>query len=282
MSSEDLFNAFLETALREDLGDGDHSSLACIPEQSTGAARLLVKDDGILAGIAIARRIFGRIDPELTFDALLLDGDQIRHGDIAFIVQGRVHSILKSERLVLNVMQRMSGIATQTFEYVQKIKGLHTRILDTRKTSPGIRILDKEAVRIGGGMNHRMGLYDMILLKDNHIDYAGGIEQAIANTHQYLARTGRELGIEVEARSLRDVREILRVGKIDRIMLDNFSIPDTRQAVEMIQGRYEIESSGRITLNNIREYAKCGIDFISIGALTHQVRSLDLSLKAIQ
>jgi nicotinate-nucleotide pyrophosphorylase (carboxylating) len=281
MSSEDLFNAFLETALREDLGDGDHSSLACIPEQSTGAARLLVKDDGILAGIAIARRIFGRIDPELTFDALLLDGDQIRHGDIAFIVQGRVHSILKSERLVLNVMQRMSGIATQTFEYVQKIKGLHTRILDTRKTSPGIRILDKEAVRIGGGMNHRMGLYDMILLKDNHIDYAGGIEQAIARTHEYLALTGRELGIEIEARSLRDVREILQVGRIDRIMLDNFSIDDTRQAVELINGRYEIESSGRITLENIREYAECGIDYISIGALTHQVLSLDLSLKAI-
>ena len=282
MLSEDLLNAFLETALREDLGDGDHSSLACIPEESNGAARLLVKDDGILAGMELARMIFSRIDPELKFDALLLDGDQITHGDIAFTVDGRVHSILKSERLVLNVMQRMSGIASRTYEYVQEIKGLHTRILDTRKTAPGIRILDKEAVRIGGGMNHRMGLYDMILLKDNHIDYAGGIEQAIANTHQYLARTGRELGIEVEARSLRDVREILRVGKIDRIMLDNFSIPDTRQAVEMIQGRYEIESSGRITLNNIREYAKCGIDFISIGALTHQVRSLDLSLKAIQ
>jgi nicotinate-nucleotide pyrophosphorylase (carboxylating) len=281
MLSEDLFNAFLETTLREDLGDGDHSSLACIPEQSSGAARLLVKDDGILAGMEIARRIFGRIDPELTFDALLLDGDQIRHGDIAFIVQGRVHSILKSERLVLNVMQRMSGIATQTFEYVQKIKGLHTRILDTRKTSPGIRILDKEAVRIGGGMNHRMGLYDMILLKDNHIDYAGGIEQAIARTHEYLALTGRELGIEIEARSLRDVREILQVGRIDRIMLDNFSIADTRQAVELINGRYEIESSGRITLENIREYAECGIDYISIGALTHQVLSLDLSLKAI-
>jgi nicotinate-nucleotide pyrophosphorylase (carboxylating) len=281
MLSEDLFNAFLETTLREDLGDGDHSSLACIPEQSSGAARLLVKDDGILAGMEIARRIFGRIDPELTFDALLLDGDQIRHGDIAFIVQGRVHSILKSERLVLNVMQRMSGIATQTFEYVQKIKGLHTRILDTRKTSPGIRILDKEAVRIGGGMNHRMGLYDMILLKDNHIDYAGGIEQAIARTHEYLALTGRELGIEIEARSLRDVREILQVGRIDRIMLDNFSIADTRQAVELINGRYEIESSGRITLENISEYAECGIDYISIGALTHQVLSLDLSLKAI-
>ena len=239
MLSEDLLNAFLETALREDLGDGDHSSLACIPEESNGAARLLVKDDGILAGMELARMIFSRIDPELKFDALLLDGDQITHGDIAFTVDGRVHSILKSERLVLNVMQRMSGIASRTYEYVQEIKGLHTRILDTRKTAPGIRILDKEAVRIGGGMNHRMGLYDMILLKDNHIDYAGG-------------------------------------------MLDNFSIPDTRQAVEMIQGRYEIESSGRITLNNIREYAKCGIDFISIGALTHQVRSLDLSLKAIQ
>jgi nicotinate-nucleotide pyrophosphorylase (carboxylating) len=282
MLSEDLFTSYLENALREDSGDGDHSSLACIPEKTTGTARLLVKDDGILAGMDIALRIFTRIDPELKFDPLLVDGDRIRHGDIAFVVDGSIHSILRSERLVLNVMQRMSGIATRTFEYVQKIRGLHTRILDTRKTAPGIRILDKEAVRIGGGMNHRMGLYDMIMLKDNHIDYAGGIEQAIARTHEYLSRSGKDLKIEIEARSLRDVREILRVGRVNRIMLDNFSIQDTRQAVDLIGGKYETESSGRITLDNIRQYAECGVDFISIGALTHLVRSLDLSLKAVQ
>ena len=281
MFSEDLFDAFLETALREDIGDGDHSSLACIPASSKGVVRLLVKDDGIIAGMEIARRIFNRIDPELKFDPLVMDGDRVRNGDIAFIIDGSVLSILKSERLILNVMQRMSGIATLTRAYVRKLEGLKTRILDTRKTVPGMRILDKEAVRIGGGMNHRMGLYDMIMLKDNHIDFAGGIAKAIARIHEYLDRKGKDLKIEIEARSLHDVREILDAGGVDRIMLDNFSIPNTRRAVELINGRYETESSGRITLNNIREYAECGVDFISIGALTHQVPSLDLSLKAI-
>lgn len=282
MINEDLFNSFLETALREDIGDGDHSSLSCIPASSRGNARLLVKDEGILAGIDIATRIFRRIDPGLKLELYLKDGDRIRNGDIAFTVSGSVLSILKSERLVLNVMQRMSGIATRTSQYVQKLEGLKTRILDTRKTTPGMRILDKEAVRIGGGMNHRMGLYDMIMLKDNHIDFAGGIEKAINKTNLYLEKEGKDLLIEIEARNLDEVREILRVGKIHRIMLDNFSVSHTRQAVELIAGRYETESSGSITLENLRDYAECGVDFISSGALTHQIRSLDLSLKAIQ
>ena len=282
MINEDLFNSFLETALREDIGDGDHSSLSCIPASSRGNARLLVKDEGILAGIDIATRIFRKIDPGLKPELFLKDGDRIRNGDIAFTVYGSVLSILKSERLVLNVMQRMSGIATKTSQYVQKLKGLKTRVLDTRKTTPGMRILDKEAVRIGGGMNHRMGLYDMIMLKDNHIDFAGGIEKAINKTTLYLEKEGKNLHIEIEARSPDDVREIMRVGKIHRIMLDNFSLSHTREAVEIIAGRYETESSGKITLENLRDYAECGVDYISVGALTHQVRSLDLSLKAIQ
>lgn len=282
MINEDLFNSFLETALREDIGDGDHSSLSCIPASSRGNARLLIKDKGILAGIDIATRIFRRIDPGLKPELFLKDGDRIKNGDIAFAVYGSVLSILKSERLVLNVMQRMSGIATKTSQYVQELGGLKTRVLDTRKTTPGMRILDKEAVRIGGGINHRMGLYDMIMLKDNHIDFAGGIEKAINKTNLYLEKEGKDLHIEIEARSLDDVREILRVGKIHRIMLDNFSLSHTRQAVEIIAGRYKTESSGNITLKNLRDYAKCGVDFISVGALTHQIRSLDLSLKAIQ
>ncbi len=282
MINEDLFNSFLETALREDIGDGDHSSLSCIPASSRGNARLLIKDKGILAGIDIATRIFRRIDPGLKLELFLKDGDRIKNGDIAFAVYGSVLSILKSERLVLNVMQRMSGIATKTSQYVQELGGLKTRVLDTRKTTPGMRILDKEAVRIGGGINHRMGLYDMIMLKDNHIDFAGGIEKAINKTNLYLEKEGKDLHIEIEARSLDDVREILRVGKIHRIMLDNFSLSHTRQAVEIIAGRYKTESSGNITLKNLRDYAKCGVDFISVGALTHQIRSLDLSLKAIQ
>lgn len=281
MINEGLFNSFLETALLEDIGDGDHSSLSCIPETSLGNARLLVKDEGIIAGIDIAGRIFQRVDSGLSLDPLLNDGDPVKNGDIAFTVSGAVLSILKSERLVLNVMQRMSGIASRTRKYVDVLKGLKTRVLDTRKTAPGIRILDKEAVRIGGGENHRMGLYDMIMLKDNHIDFAGGIENAIQKAQRYLEQGGRDLKIEIEARSLQDVREIIRVGGIHRIMLDNFDLPETKEAVELISGRYEVESSGGITLENLRDYAECGVDFISVGALTHRVRSLDLSLKAI-
>lgn len=281
MINEDLFEAFLETTLKEDLGDGDHSSMACIPAKATGKARLLIKDEGIVAGLDIASHIFQRIDPDLRMEFYLRDGDRIKTGDIGFMVSGTIHSILKSERIVLNVLQRMSGIATQTDRYVTKIKDLHTKILDTRKTTPGMRFLDKEAVRIGGGENHRMGLYDMIMLKDNHIDFAGGIAKAIRKTNEYLKRTGKSLRIEVEARGLEDVREIIEVGQVHRIMLDNFSIASTRKAVKLIEGRYETESSGKITFENIREYAACGVDYISVGALTHQIRSLDFSLKAI-
>ncbi len=280
MINKDLFDAFLETTLKEDLGDGDHSSLACIPADATGKAQLLIKDEGIIAGLDITSLIFERIDPGLRIEFYLRDGDRIKPGDTGFIVSGIIQSILKSERIVLNVLQRMSGIATQTDRYAGKIRDLHTKVLDTRKTTPGMRILDKEAVRIGGGENHRMGLYDMIMLKDNHIDFAGGITKAIRKTNEYLDRTGKKLRIEVEARGLEDVREIMQAGHIHRIMLDNFSIVDTRKAVELIEGRYETESSGKITLDNLREYAACGVDYISVGALTHQIKSLDLSLKA--
>jgi nicotinate-nucleotide pyrophosphorylase (carboxylating) len=281
MINEDLFEAFLRTTLKEDLGDGDHSSMACIPAKATGRAQLLIKDEGIIAGLDIASLIFQRIDPDVRMEFYLRDGDRIKTGDIGFMVSGTIHSILKSERIVLNVLQRMSGIATQTDRYVTKIKDLHTKILDTRKTTPGMRFLDKEAVRIGGGENHRMGLYDMIMLKDNHIDFAGGIAKAIRKTNEYLKRTGKSLRIEVEARGLEDVRDILEEGQVHRIMLDNFSIANTRKAVKLIGGRYETESSGKITFENIRNYAACGVDYISVGALTHQIRSLDFSLKAI-
>ena len=268
-------------SLNEDLGDGDHSSLACIPEEATGKAKLLIKEKGILAGLRVAGLLFDIVDKELKFDALLKDGTVVIPGDIAFYVQGRQQSILKAERLVLNIMQRMSGIATSTHEYVSRLEGLSTKILDTRKTSPGLRILEKEAVRIGGGMNHRMGLFDMIMLKDNHIDYAGGIEKAIINTREYQKKNSLNLKVEIEARSLDDLRTILMVGCIDRIMLDNFTVKDTLTAVKEIAGRYETESSGGITLSTIRSYAECGVDFISVGALTHHIKSLDMSLKAI-
>jgi nicotinate-nucleotide pyrophosphorylase (carboxylating) len=280
MINKDLFDALLETSLKEDLGDGDHSSLACIPAEATGKAQLQIKEEGIIAGLKIASLIFHRMDPALKMACYLQDGDRIKPGDTGFMVSGNIQSILKSERLVLNVLQRMSGIATQTARYVEKISDLHTKIIDTRKTTPGMRILDKEAVRIGGGENHRMGLYDMIMLKDNHIDFAGGIAQAINRTNEYLERTGKVLRIEIEARGLKEVGEILEAGNVQRILLDNFSIADTRKAVELIAGRYETESSGKITLDNVRDYAACGVDYISVGALTHQVRSLDLSLKA--
>ena len=281
MMNDDLFNALLDLSLREDIGDGDHSSLSCIPEKSEGHARLLVKDTGIIAGTGAASRIFQRIDEAIQIEILIEEGSDVQPGDTVFTIGGAMWSILRAERLVLNVMQRMSGIATRTAEYVGRLEGLPTRILDTRKTVPGLRMLDKEAVRIGGGVNHRMGLYDMIMLKDNHIDFAGGIEKAINRATQYLENTGRKLEIEIEVRSIDDLRKVLHAGKVDRIMLDNFNINDTRAAVDMISGRYISESSGGITLKNLREYAECGVDFISVGALTHHVKSLDLSLKAI-
>ena len=275
-----ILREFILRSLAEDIGDGDHSSQACIPEETTGKAKLLIKEKGILAGIRVAQEIFHLTDKYLKLDDVLEDGTLIFPGDIAFYLEGRQQSILKAERLVLNIMQRMSGIATSTHEYVSKLEGLKTKILDTRKTTPGMRFLEKEAVRIGGGVNHRMGLFDMIMLKDNHIDFAGGIEKAIIKTQEYLVKNKLDLKVEIEARNLDDVKTILSVGRVDRIMLDNFNTRDTLLAVKEISGKYETESSGGITLETIRSYAECGVDFISVGALTHHIKSLDMSLKA--
>lgn len=276
-----ILRKIILSGLEEDLGNGDHSSLACIPADASGKAKLLIKEKGILAGIRVSSVLFMTVDKNLEINMLLKDGDQVEPGNIAFYLSGSQQSILKSERLVLNILQRMSGIATSTDEYVNRLSGLNTRILDTRKTTPGLRFLEKEAVRIGGGMNHRMGLYDMIMLKDNHIDYAGGIEKAVHKTIDYLRKNKLNLKIEVEARSLDDVKKILATGGVDRIMLDNFSVEETRAAIDEIAGRCETESSGGITLDTIRSYAECGVDFISVGALTHHIKSLDMSLKAI-
>jgi len=279
-SQNKILEEFIARAVAEDAGDGDHSSLACIPSESEGRARLIIKEKGILSGCRVAGEVFRIIDESLVFEQFIDDGTEISPGDIAFHIRGKKQSILKSERLVLNIMQRMSGIATSTRQYAERIKEFRAKVLDTRKTTPGMRFLEKEAVRQGGGMNHRMGLYDMIMLKDNHIDYAGGIENAIIKTREYLKRTGRNLQVEIEARNLDDVRRIIAAGNVDRIMLDNFSISDTREAVKLIDRRFETESSGNITLENIRDYAECGIDYISCGALTHHIKSLDMSLKA--
>jgi nicotinate-nucleotide pyrophosphorylase (carboxylating) len=275
-----LLKDFAVRSLAEDIGEGDHSSLACIPGDSSGQAKLIVKQKGILAGTRVAREVFAVIDPQLDFKLFIDDGSSLKPWDIAFHVSGNIQSILKGERLILNIMQRMSGIATSTKEYSDRLTGLKTKILDTRKTSPGLRFLEKEAVRIGGGMNHRMGLFDMIMLKDNHIDYAGGIENAVLRTLEYLHRNNLKLKIEIEARSISDIERIITAGGVDRIMLDNFSIENTATAVKLINGRYETESSGGITLETIRSYAECGVDFISVGALTHHIKSLDMSLKA--
>jgi nicotinate-nucleotide pyrophosphorylase (carboxylating) len=282
MKENSSLSEFISYCLREDTGDGDHSSLACIPEGTRGKARLLIKDKGVLAGVRVATLVFSEADKSLKTEIIINDGADVSPGDVAFFVSGSQQSILRAERLVLNIMQRMSGIATSTRAYKSELKGLRTKILDTRKTSPGMRELEKEAVRIGGGENHRMGLYDMIMLKDNHIDYAGGIKQAIERTRQYLLRTGRSLKTVIEARSLDDVKEIMELGGVDRIMLDNFDVQDTALAVKMIGGRFETESSGGITINNIRAYAECGVNFISVGAITHHIKSLDMSLKAVR
>ena len=275
-----ILGEFISGSLNEDIGDGDHSSLACIDSEAIGRAKLLIKGKGILAGCRIAGRVFNTVDSGLLFDQFLEDGSEISPGEIAFHVSGKKQSILKSERLVLNIMQRMSGIATSTKQYTDRVKDLKSKILDTRKTTPRMRFLEKEAVRIGGGFNHRMGLYDMIVLKDNHIDFAGGIENAINKTREYLNKTGKNLKVEIEARNIDDVRRIIAAGGVDRIMLDNFSVSDTRKAVDIIAGRFETESSGGITLETVRAYAECGVDFISVGALTHHIKSLDMSLKA--
>ncbi len=280
MQNSQLDN-FISNALREDIGEGDHTSLACIPADATGKARLLVKDNGILAGVDIAAEVLRKIEPDIRFEKFISDGSVISPGDIVFITEGRITSLLMAERLVLNIMQRMSGIATTTNRYVKRLEGLKTRILDTRKTTPGMRMLEKMAVKTGGGVNHRFGLFDMILIKDNHIDFAGGIPNAIERTRKYLLDSGKKLSVEIEARSLKDVDLIISTGGVNRILLDNFSIEDTRKAVIMIKDRCETESSGGITYENLRDYAECGVDYISVGALTHHIQSLDLSMKAL-
>lgn len=271
----------ISNAIREDVGNGDHSARACIPSDATGKANLLVKANGVLAGVDFAKAVFQQTDPGLKMDVFLKDGSAIRPGDIAFSVQGSSQAILRSERLVLNAMQRMSAIATKTRSFVDKLEGTGAKILDTRKTTPGIRVLEKWAVRIGGGQNHRFGLFDMIMLKDNHIDFGGGVKAAIGKTKAYLEQNSLDLKIVVEARNLREIEEILEVGGIDRILIDNFDYKGTREAVSLINGRFETESSGGITLETARQYAECGVDYISSGALTHSVYNLDLSLKAI-
>lgn len=271
----------IEIAINEDIGDGDHTTLSCIPKDTIGKAELLVKENGIIAGVELAKKIFSKIDSSLKFKQIINDGEYVNIGDIVFVIEGSSHSILQAERLVLNFMQRMSGIASNTNYYVKLLEGLKTRVLDTRKTTPGLRLIEKWAVKIGGGVNHRMGLYDMIMIKDNHVDYAGGISNAITSTHKYLKENNKQIKIEIEARDLNELNEILAVGGIDRIMLDNFSFEDMRTAVSLINGKYETEASGGITDKTIREYAECGVDFISVGALTHQINSIDLSLKAI-
>ncbi|MDR1408240.1 MAG: carboxylating nicotinate-nucleotide diphosphorylase [Tannerella sp.] len=277
-----LIDELISRAFAEDIGDGDHTTLCCIPPTAMGKSRLMIKEDGVLAGVETAIRIFRHFDPDLTVEVLIRDGAEVKKGDIAFTVQGRVQSLLQTERLVLNTMQRMSGIATTTRRYVKALEGTHTRVLDTRKTTPGMRLLEKEAVRIGGGVNHRIGLFDMILLKDNHVDFAGGIEQAIARAKSYLKEKKKALKIEIEVRNLDELDEVLRVGGVDRILLDNFDLAGTREAVRRIAGRFETESSGGITFDTLRSYAACGVDYISAGALTHSVKSLDMSLKAVK
>lgn len=276
------FKQFVKLALQEDVGDGDHSALATIPASKKGKCQLLVKENGILAGVEAAKEIFKIIDPKFKFTPLLKDGALVKVGDIAFIVEGSSQKLLTAERLVLNVMQRMSGIATKT-NYLQTLcKGTNAKVIDTRKTTPNFRFFEKWAVVIGGGANHRFGLYDMIMIKDNHIDFAGGIIKALDATHQYLKKTKKKLPIEVETRTLADVKLVLNKGGFQRIMLDNYTIADTKKAVALIGNKFEIESSGGITEKTIASYAKCGVDFISVGALTHHVKSLDLSLKAIK
>jgi nicotinate-nucleotide pyrophosphorylase (carboxylating) len=280
MDFETYLNDFIDRCIKEDIGDGDHTSLSCIPADATGRAQLIIKEDGVLAGVEVAKKVFEHLDKDFKVEQLLNDGARVKKGDIAFRVSGRTQTLLLAERLVLNIMQHMSGIATQTAKYVEKLKGLKTNVIDTRKTTPGMRLLDKMAVKIGGGGNHRIGLFDMILLKDNHVDFAGGIDKAILRAKDYLKKTGKDLKIEIEVRNFDELEQVLKVGGVDRIMLDNFTPKNTREAVKRIAGKYETESSGGITIDTLRDYAECGVDFISVGALTHHVGSLDMSLKA--
>lgn len=281
-SVDELNDRLIDLAFSEDIGDGDHTTLCCIPEDAAGKSKLLIKEEGVLAGMRMACEIFHRFDPSLHVEQFMNDGDRVKPGDVPMIVSGKVRSLLQTERLMLNVMQRMSGIATMTAKYVEKLKGTSTRVLDTRKTTPGMRMLEKEAVKIGGGTNHRIGLFDMILLKDNHIDFAGGVAAALDRCAAYQKAKGLHLKVEIECRTFEDIKEVMAHGGADRIMLDNFSVADTRKAVELIAGRFETESSGGITYDTLRDYAECGVDFISVGALTHSVKGLDMSFKACE
>ncbi len=274
--------SFITHSLEEDIGNGDHTSLACIPANASGKAQLIVKENCILAGVELAKKIFLHIEPKIKITIILKDGSIAKKGSVAFFVEGKIQTILKAERLVLNCMQRMSGIATITNKMVEQLKGTKAKLLDTRKTTPNFRALEKCAVKIGGGENHRPGLYDMILIKDNHIDYAGGISNAVSTTKKYLKKKHKNLKIEIEARSINEVKEVISIGGIDRIMLDNFTISKTKEAVKLIGGMFEIETSGNINFENIRKYAECGVDYISVGALTHSYKSIDLSLKAMK
>jgi len=275
------FEQLISLWFAEDIGDGDHTTLSCIPATAIGKSQLIIKENGVLAGVEVAREIFRAFDPELKMTVFIHDGTEVKVGDIAFVVEGKIQSLLQTERLMLNIMQRMSGVATRTREYVKALEGTKTRVLDTRKTTPGLRLLEKEAVKIGGGVNHRIGLYDMILLKDNHVDFAGGIDKAILRAQDYLKEKGKDLKIEIEVRNFDELAQVMAVGGVHRIMLDNFTPENTRKAVDIIAGKYETESSGGITFATLKEYAECGVDFISVGALTHSVKSLDMSFKAL-
>ena len=280
LSVNELEDRLIDLAFAEDIGDGDHTTLCCIPEDAMGKSHLLIKEDGILAGVEVAKRVFAKFDPTMQVEVLINDGTPVKKGDIAMVVTAKVRSLLQTERLMLNIMQRMSGIATMTNKYVERLKGTKTHVLDTRKTTPGLRMLEKQAVKIGGGMNHRIGLFDMILLKDNHIDFCGGITNAITRCHEYLKEKGLDLKIEIEVRNFDELAEAMNCGGINRIMLENFSVADTKKAVDIVGGKFETESSGGITFDTIRDYAECGVDFISVGALTHSVKGLDMSFKA--
>ena len=280
-TKDELIDELLDLAFAEDIGDGDHTTLCCIPADEMGKQHLLVKEEGILAGVEIAKTVFHKFDPELKMTVFINDGAHVKPGDVAFVVEGRVRSLLQTERLMLNIMQRMSGIATMTAKYMERLKGLKTKVLDTRKTTPGMRMLEKEAVKIGGGMNHRIGLFDMILLKDNHVDFAGGIANAINKANEYIKANHKDgMKIEIEVRNFDELDEALATGHVDRIMLDNFTPENTKKAVDIVAGRCELESSGGITFDTLRDYGECGVDYISVGALTHSVKGLDMSFKA--
>lgn len=280
-TKDELIDELLDLAFAEDIGDGDHTTLCCIPADEIGKQHLLVKEEGILAGVEIAKKVFHKFDPELKMTVFINDGAHVKPGDVAFVVEGRVRSLLQTERLMLNIMQRMSGIATMTAKYMERLKGLKTKVLDTRKTTPGMRMLEKESVKIGGGMNHRIGLFDMILLKDNHVDFAGGIANAINKANEYIKANHKDgMKIEIEVRNFDELDEALATGHVDRIMLDNFTPENTKKAVDIVAGRCELESSGGITFDTLRDYGECGVDYISVGALTHSVKGLDMSFKA--